>query len=102
MGSSNPAVGLDLNGLSTAEAKDATIEWLERRSLGQRQVRGAAGLYGFVGRRARPREGLAPVRLGAAGDLGRVRWVSAAAGTGDGPPLPPACCLGGARARAFS
>ena len=39
MNSSNPAVDLNLDGLSTKEAKDATIAWLERRSLGQRQVR---------------------------------------------------------------
>lgn len=38
MNSSNPAADLDLDGLSTAEAKNAAIAWLERRSLGQRQV----------------------------------------------------------------
>ena len=38
MNSSNPAADLDLDGLSTAEAKNAAIAWLERRSLGQCQV----------------------------------------------------------------
>ena len=37
--SSNPAVGLDLDGLATAEAKAAAIAWLEQSALGQRQVR---------------------------------------------------------------
>lgn len=36
--SSNSDSGLHLDGLSTPDAKAATIAWLESRGLGQRQV----------------------------------------------------------------